>query len=226
MSAGDAPTKSTRASARGPAPSRGPAPQTRERILIAAIEVMRSKGVAAATTKAIAAEAGISEALIYRYFKSKLELLRAAVREELGSTFYELLVSLPGQIGSVPAAANLERVARAALAFYHDLIPLLASLFSDAALIESYRSSLREHDAGPQRAVRILGDYLAAEQRHGGISAGIDPLAEAQMILGACFTHVFFGLTVGADRLPFDDDRLAAAVARSVPGRQENSTPK
>jgi len=205
----------------GPMSAGEPVP-TRERILIAAIEVMRSKGVTAATTKAIAAEAGISEALIYRYFKSKIELLRAAVREEVGSAWNELLTSLPGQIGTVPPAANLERVARAAIAFYHDLIPLLASLFSETALIESYRSSLREHDAGPHRAVRVLGDYLAAEQRRGGIAAEIDPLAEAQMILGACFTHVFFGLTVGADRLPFDDDRLAAAVARSVPGHQEN----
>jgi AcrR family transcriptional regulator len=202
--------------------SAGDVVPTRERILIAAIEVMRSKGVTAATTKSIAAEAGISEALIYRYFKSKIELLRAAVREEVGSAFNELLISLPAQIGTVPPAANLERVARAAIAFYHDLIPLLASLFSESALIESYRNSLREHDAGPHRAVRFLGEYLAAEQRRGAIAPEIDPLGEAQMILGACFTHVFFGLTVGADRLPFDDDRLAAAVARSVPGRQEN----
>jgi AcrR family transcriptional regulator len=202
---------------------------TRERILIAAIDVMRRKGVAAATTKTIAAEAGISEALIYRYFKSKLEVLRAAVREEVGSAFNELLASLPGLVGTAAPAANVERVARAAIAFYRDLIPLLASLFSDNALIESYRSSLREHEGGPHRAVRVLGQYLAAEQQHGGIAPEIDPLAEAQMILGACFSHVFFGLTVGADRLPFDDDRLATAVARSVPGpggRQENVSRK
>lgn len=207
----------------------GDAVPTRERILSAAIDVMRSKGVAAATTKTIAAEAGISEALIYRYFKSKLEVLRAAVREEVGSTFNELLATLPGHVGDAAPAANLERVVRAALAFYHDLIPLLASLFSDGALIESYRASLRENDSGPHRAVRLLGDYFAAEQRSGGIAPEIDPLAEAQMVLGACFQHVFFSLTVGADRLAFEDAGLATAIARSVTGpgsRQEKSGPK
>ncbi len=202
---------------------------TRERILIAAIDVMRSKGVAAATTRTIAAEAGISEALIYRYFKSKLEVLRAAVREEVGSAFNESLAALPSLVGAETPAANLEHVAAAALALYHDLIPLLASLFSDNALIESYRTSLREHDSGPHRSIRVLGDYLAAEQRQGRIAAEIDPQAAAQMVLGACFQHVFFSLTVGLDRLVFDDPGLALAVARSIaiPGpRQETRSPK
>jgi AcrR family transcriptional regulator len=209
--------------------SAGDAVPTRERILIAAIDVMRGKGVAAATTRTIAAEAGISEALIYRYFKSKLEVLRAAVREEVGSAFNETLAALSAQVGMATPAEHLERAAGAALAFYHDLIPLLASLFSENALIESYRASLREHEAGPHRAIRLLGDYLAAEQRQGRIAAEIEPLAAAQMILGACFQHVFFTLTVGLDRLAFDDAGLARAVARSITGpggRQETIVPK
>lgn len=207
----------------------GDAVPTRERILIAAIDVMRSKGVAAATTRTIAAEAGISEALIYRYFKNKLEVLRAAVREEVGSAFTEVLAALPGSVGQATPAANVERVARAALALYHDLIPLLASLFSDNALIESYRTSLRETDGGPHRAIRLVGDYLAAEQRNGRIAATTEPMAAAQMILGACFQHVFFSLTVGSDRLAFDDAGLARAIARNItaPGiRQETDSPK
>lgn len=206
----------------------GDAVPTRERILIAAIDVMRSKGVAAATTRTIAAEAGISEALIYRYFKSKLEVLRAAVREEVGSAFHETLATLATDAGVTPAA-NLERAALAALAFYHDLIPLLASLLSDNALVESYRASLREAEAGPQRALRLLGDYLAAEQRNGRIAPEIDPYAGAQMVLGACFQHVFFALTVGPDRLAFDPAGLAKAVARSLSGaigHQESDAPK
>jgi AcrR family transcriptional regulator len=196
----------------------GDAVPTRERILIAAIDVMRSKGVAAATTRTIAAEAGISEALIYRYFKSKLEVLRAAVREEVGSAFHETLATLSPGAGHGTPEANLERAALAALAFYHDLIPLLASLLSDNALVESYRASLREAEAGPQRALRLLGDYLAAEQRNGRIAAAIDPYAGAQMVLGACFQHVFFALTVGPDRLAFDPAELAKAVARNLSG--------
>lgn len=186
--------------------------------MTAAIEVMRSKGVGAATTRTIAAEAGISEALIYRYFKNKLDVLRTAVREYVGFAFAETLQTLAEHVGRASPAENLERVAAAALTFYHDLIPLLASLFSDNALIEWYRNSLREHDTGPHRAIRLVADYLAAEQQAGRIDAALDPLAAAYMVLGACFQHVFFALTVGADRLAYSDAQLAAAVARSVAG--------
>lgn len=190
----------------------------RERILAAAIDVMRSRGVGGATTRAIAAEAGVSEALIYRYFKSKIDVLRTAVREHVGSAFNETLASLAERVGVEPLATTLERVAVAALAFYHDLIPLLAALFSDNALIDWYRTSLREHNTGPHRAIRMLGDYLAAEQRGGRVARGIDPPAAAQMLLGACFQHVFFSMTVGPDRLAFGDAELARAVARNLAG--------
>ena len=96
---------------------------------------MRSKGVGAATTRTIAAEAGISEALVDRYFKSKRDVLRTAVREYVGFAFAETLQTLAEHVGRASPAENLERVAAAALTYYHDLIPLLASLFSDNALI-------------------------------------------------------------------------------------------
>jgi AcrR family transcriptional regulator len=196
--------------------SAGEATSTRERILAAAIDVMRSKGVAAATTRVIAAEAGISEALIYRYFRSKLDVLRAAVREYVGPRFSETLAQLPAHVDDVTAAANLERVALAALAFYRDLIPVLASLYSDNGLIDWYRSSTRDADAGPHRAVRILGDYLTIAQQHGYIAPDIIPLAAAQMLLGACFQQVFFSQTLGAERMALDDATLAAGVARCL----------
>jgi AcrR family transcriptional regulator len=198
---------------------------TRERILTAAIVVMHNKGVAAATTRAIAAEAGISEALIYRYFKNKLDVLRTAVREYVGVAFAETIAALPERVGDESVAANVERVAAGALSLYRDLIPLLASLFSDNALLDWYRTSLREHDSGPHRAIRLLGEYLAAEQARGRIAPEVAPLAAAQMVLGACFQHVFFALTVGLDRLAFTDAELAAAVARSIaPGTKEKQS--
>ena len=40
----------------------------RDRILAGALQVVREKGVVAATTKEIARAAGISEALVFKYF--------------------------------------------------------------------------------------------------------------------------------------------------------------
>jgi AcrR family transcriptional regulator len=196
--------------------SEAKAPASRERILRAAIEVMRAGGVGATTTRAIAANAGVSEALIYRYFKNKIDVLRTAVREQVTPEFWDVINALPAAGGSECPALTVQRVARAALRYYHDLVPLLAAVFSDSALIEWYRTSLIEHDAGPHRAIRIVGEYLAAEQRAGRLTATLDPTAAAQMLLGACFQQVFFTFTVGAERLSFDDERLVVAVAGNI----------
>jgi AcrR family transcriptional regulator len=206
--------------------SEAKAPASRERILRAAIEVMRAGGVGATTTRAIAANAGVSEALIYRYFKNKIDVLRTAVREQVTPEFWDVINALPAAGSSECPALTVQRIARAALRYYHDLVPLLAAVFSDSALIEWYRTSLIEHDAGPHRAIRIVGEYLAAEQCAGHLAPTLDPTAAAQMLLGACFQQVFFTFTVGVERLSFDDEHLVVAVAGNIapntlPGSRE-----
>lgn len=57
-----------------------PARERRRQILIAAIRVFARGGFHGATTKEIAAEAGVAEALIYRYFESKQALFVEAMR--------------------------------------------------------------------------------------------------------------------------------------------------
>lgn len=177
---------------------------------------MRASGVSAATTRVIAAHAGVSEALIYRYFENKIDVLRTAVREQVTPEFWEVINALPAVSGSERPALMVQRIARAALRYYHDLVPLLAAVFSDSALIEWYRTSLIEHDAGPHRAIRIVGAYLAMEQSAGRLAATLNPTAAAQMVLGACFQQVFFTFTVGAERLSFDDEELVLAVAGNI----------
>ena len=53
----------------------------REQIIDAAMRVFAEKGFARATNRDIAREAGITTGLIYYYFKSKEDLLRAALEE-------------------------------------------------------------------------------------------------------------------------------------------------
>jgi TetR/AcrR family fatty acid metabolism transcriptional regulator len=60
-----------------PTRRRLPREQRKAQILDAATRVFASKGFRAATTKEIAAEAGISEGTIYNYFDSKYDLLIA-----------------------------------------------------------------------------------------------------------------------------------------------------
>jgi len=54
---------------------------TRERLMRAAVSIVAREGLAAATTAAIASEAGVAEGTLYRHFESKDDLLIAAYRQ-------------------------------------------------------------------------------------------------------------------------------------------------
>ena len=59
--------------------SRLPAAQRREQLLDVAAQLFSSRGYAGATTAQIAKEAGITEPIIYRHFKSKRDLFVALI---------------------------------------------------------------------------------------------------------------------------------------------------
>lgn len=70
-----------------PAPKRtniGSRSDTRERLLVAAIELFGSRGFDATSMRDIATEVGIKAPAVYNHYKSKEELLAAAVTEALG----------------------------------------------------------------------------------------------------------------------------------------------
>src|SRR3954453_10139586 len=57
------------------------AAQHRSAIVVAAIRLMAREGVAAASTRRIAAEAGVAQATIHYVFGTKTELYRAVIEE-------------------------------------------------------------------------------------------------------------------------------------------------
>src|SRR3954470_21092793 len=57
---------------------------TRQRLLAAAARVYARVGLNGATTRAIAAEAGVNEVTLFRHFKSKDRLLTAVVGDNFG----------------------------------------------------------------------------------------------------------------------------------------------
>lgn len=62
-----------------PACYRRPVDETRQRILSAAHRIFSAEGFRGATTKRIAAEAGVNEVTLFRHFPSKEQLLGAAL---------------------------------------------------------------------------------------------------------------------------------------------------
>lgn len=169
-----------------------PVPQTptRERILSSAEQLMRTIGLARATTKEIARAAGCSEAALYKHFSSKEDLFVAVLRERLPSLM-PLLDELTAGPGSRTPEEALCEVARRATLFYEAHMPISASLFAEPTLLERHREGLRPLGAGPQLPLEALTRYLEAERAQGRICTDADPAAAAALLLGACFQRAF-----------------------------------
>ena len=93
-----------------PAASTAPGAATRERLLRAAVGIVARDGLAAATTAAIAAEAGVAEGTLYRHFDSKDDLLIAAYRQMKNEVF---VLAAEGVDTSLPPPERLKRTWKA-----------------------------------------------------------------------------------------------------------------
>jgi AcrR family transcriptional regulator len=187
-------------------------------MLDAAAYVMRTKGLARATTKEIAKAAGYSEAALYKHFRDKTDLFVAVLNERVPSSLIGLLDSLEQRVGKGSVQRTLEDAAAAAIGFYQQTFPMAASLFSEPLLLAAHRAALPGPDAGPQHVNHVLGRYLAAEQARGRIRSDADPHAAAALLLGACLQHAFLGAFAGT---PIDDgatQRVAASLAKTLVG--------
>ncbi|MDX6741908.1 helix-turn-helix domain-containing protein [Actinocorallia sp. A-T 12471] len=188
---------------------------TRERILDAAAELLRTRGVAQATTKEIALASGVSEPTLYKYFGDKERLLLAVLEERLPGP--SRVVLRPGE-GDL--AETLTDLAQAYLDFYQRSFPMFGALLADPERMAAHRVALARHGGGPERPAAGLAAYLRAEQRHGRVSAFADPDAAAALLVGACFHRAFLRYYAeGPDASPAPRsfaEALAASLLNSL----------
>jgi AcrR family transcriptional regulator len=183
----------------------------RERFLDGAAEVLRSRGYAAATTKEIASAAGLSEAMLYKVFRDKVDLFLGVLTERLPRVAL-VRDGFAEQVGHSTLAANLKRLAAELLAFYLETFPVAASVFSDSRLLSHLREALRDAGRGPQVNVEAVAAYLAAEQEAGRVRATAKPAAVAELLVGACLHRAFLTRFNGGGLSKRELSRFAADV--------------
>jgi AcrR family transcriptional regulator len=186
---------------------------TRDVILDAAAMVMAERGLANVTTRQIAQAAGFTEAALYKHFANKADLLVAVMRER-SPGFTLLAQALNGKAGTGTVADNLTAVARAAIAFYGEGFPMLASMFADPATLAAHKEELRHQGAGPHKVNEAVAAYLRTEQDLGRLRPDADVTAAAGLLLGACFQYAF--LSHMSPPAVGDDDEAAASFARTL----------
>lgn len=148
-----------------------PASRRKASILAAARLVFSRNGYEAAKTREVAAQAGVSEALIFRHFPTKLALYRAVLRQiirEQDQNFAEYSPSRPDAAGIIGGIASYFRHA---VILAHDERQrgnrmLLASLAGDGTYSRLvYRRARRMIDRSVDRAMAQAKDdgYIVGE---------------------------------------------------------------
>jgi AcrR family transcriptional regulator len=177
-------------------PTRG-RPSRRPEIIAATEALIRTRGLASTTTRAIAEQAGCSEAALYVHFDNRLTLLLAVLEESLPDMLVPLK-SLEQSIGDRTPQQNLVQALRAVFAFHQRVVPMLCGLFADPQLLTAYRDSLTTRNKGPHGAIARLKKYISAEQSLGRIHRSIDAETAATMLMASSFFKSFVSKFFGA----------------------------
>ena len=165
-------------------------PSRRPEIIAATEALIRTRGLASTTTRAIAEQAGCSEAALYVHFDNRLTLLLAVLEESLPDMLVPLR-ALEQSIGTRTPQQNLTSALRAVFAFHERVVPMLCSLFADLQLLIAYRESLTTRNKGPHGAIARLQRYISAEQSLGRIDKSIDAAIAATLLMASSFFKAF-----------------------------------
>jgi AcrR family transcriptional regulator len=174
---------------------RPPAPPGRIKISKAMISLLKKKSFDAITWVEIAETAGVNEALIYKYFKDKRNLMHD-VLQEYNSDFLKILRQhLQAAEGTFD---KIRTFISSTLNYYHET-PVFAKI-----LIIEVRSFPAFFKSETYEQIReysnILMKIIEEGVKRGDIRADISPRYTSQMINGAiehmCLPKVIFGTNV------------------------------
>jgi AcrR family transcriptional regulator len=186
----------------------------RERILDAAAAVMREKGLTSTTTKAIAAAAGYSEALLYKHFADKQDLFLSVLKERVP----QVRLDSPGD-GDL--ADNLTGIVEQLMEFFVQTFPIAASVFGSPELLAEQRKAVTGRGYGPAGPVYRVQAYLDAEQDAGRISGASDTTSAARLLVGAAFHQGFLAAFDGFRTVSNARVIAAGIVATVLPALAE-----
>lgn len=161
-------------------------------IIAAAREVFLERGLLG-TTADVAARAGVSEETIFKRFKSKDDLFRAAMQPPMDPA---LFAGLAQRVGKGDVREQLEDVGMLALEQFTRLVPFIMTMVSSPGF--PGLATAREGSHPATRGVRAVMGYLEAEMRLGRLRRS-DPEILARTFMGALFNYAFLDTTTTAN---------------------------
>lgn len=160
----------------------------RNHVLDAAYRVIERGGLSAASTRAVADEAGVAAGTLYNYFDSQAALLAKAIANRAAAIMAPV-GRIADRAGQGTVVGNLRRFVRDASAVLDELVPVTAAAFADPELLRALRVEL-----GGEELIDPLGAlerYLRAERKLGRVAAEADCRAAAAIVVSVCHDRAF-----------------------------------
>ncbi len=190
----------------------------RQRIIDAALVLIRERGIGRVTTREIAAAAGVAEGSLFKNFGDKMGLLTQLVNFDLPENrAWRALAEEPPSGDGGPVAALVVFLERAA-DFYVAVLPLHAGSFADRELLRRHQELNREHGSGPQLAIAAAAECLRGWQQSGHLDPAADPRALGAALCGGALMCAYIEQLAGAEQVPGGRASYLRSLVSSVIG--------
>ncbi len=192
------------------------------KILDAAIAVIAEKGFSAASTSEIARQAGVAEGTIFRYFKTKKDILRGILMR-LGNVIAELLVGyglkkILLSDGREDLRSGIKRVLKDRMAMIDAVFPMLRIVITEAMYHEDIRQIL--YDKIISRAVEVFAEYHREMVEKGLMKGEIDAVVAGRSILANLVLFFvyrnLFGPMIELDHYDRELDQVVDAIMYGI----------
>ncbi|MDZ5442583.1 TetR family transcriptional regulator [Micromonospora sp. 4G57] len=178
---------------------------TRQRLFVAAVELIAEQGFSATTVDDIAARAGVAKGTVYYNFESKTVLFEELLRHGIGLLTAEFRAAVAG----LPPREALAALVRAELEYIRRY-----RAFAQLLLSEMWRTN-REWQQTLRllrgEAIEVIAETVRAGVASGDLPADLDVRMASSALFGV-------GLVVAVDWLVFQPERPIEEVQEALLG--------
>jgi len=185
-------------------------------LLKTAREVFLRQGLRA-TTAEIAEAANVSQGILFKRFKSKQALFRAAMNVDEDPN-KPLPINLNERVGQGKVEDTLNDLGNLLVKKFLSVIPAMMMDWSNSRE-ESEKVTLQPCESGPEKAVRgiqLIADYLSKEAELGRLKSENYEIV-AQTFVGALWHYTFLQVTMGeVHKEPITADQYVHGMVQTL----------
>jgi AcrR family transcriptional regulator len=177
-----------------------------EKILESAIQVFSEKGFSASTTKEIAKNAGVAEGTIFRYFKTKKDILRGILIKSINLFGGKVVIDGIERIANGTDGKDLRAILRELiydrLKLMKAYFPMARIIITEALIHEDVRDAVYENIIA--KALDTFKEFYAKMSKKGLIRDDLDTLSLFRSFLGNIAAFIAQGVIMG-DRMAINN---------------------